>query len=88
MQFRDEGEWLPDRDRSDVRGRGRVNHPGQQVERAGEMPARIPEDLLDVGIGIADEIGEQRQRLGRASQIVQNPPCRHAERGGSVGGDQ
>ena len=65
-----------------------MNHPGEQIEGAGEMSARFPEDLLDVGVWIADEIGEQGQRLGRASQIVQDPPRRHAECGGSVGGDQ
>jgi cyclic di-GMP phosphodiesterase len=65
-----------------------VHHPGEQIDGAGQTAARVPKDPLHLGVGIGHELGDQREGLCRASEVVQNPPRRHAEGGGTIGGDQ
>ena len=88
MKIDDELERLANGDRAELRRLDGVQYPREQVERAAQVGARFPENLLEFGVRIAQEIGQQRQRLGGAPDVVQNPARRHAEGGGTVGRDQ
>ena len=60
-------------------GGGGCTHPGEQIERAGEVAARLPEDLLDFGVRIGHEIGDAGSAIvpgsgGRAAPTA--PPRR------------